>query len=128
MHEPKSSAPDWRLQDRECRVVLDIASSRWVPAILLVLAKNERGYNRMKRDIAGISEKMLSETLNNLGSDGLIKKRKVGRNGMRSMYSLTHLGRTLFQVLECISRWSRVHGAELDRVRSEHQRKPPGDA
>ena len=97
--------------------LLDIIASRWVALVVYVLESEEVGYNGLKRYIKGISDKMLTQTLRNLERDGIVAKKKVGRNGSRVEYSLTPLGRTLEGPLGSICMWAEKNADNIEAAR-----------
>jgi Predicted transcriptional regulators len=60
----------------ECpsRQVLDALSDKWVTLVLTALADAPRRYSELSRTIAGVSQKMLTQTLRMLERDGLVTR------------------------------------------------------
>ena len=78
--------------DCTSRDVLGHVAGKW--AVLALLALDEGGYrfNALRRRVQGVSEKMLSQTLQTLERDGLVEREVVSTIPPRVEYALTPLG------------------------------------
>lgn len=79
---------------RNCssRQTLDHVISRWGALALLALTEGSYRFNALRRRVDGVSEKMLSQSLQALERDGLITRDVVSTIPPRVEYSLTDLG------------------------------------
>ena len=104
----------------ECpsRQVLDALSDKWVTLVLTALSGEPRRYSELSRTIAGVSQKMLTQTLRTLERDGLITRTITASVPVRVDYELTSLGRTLLPVVRAIKDWSESHIAEIHAARA----------
>jgi DNA-binding HxlR family transcriptional regulator len=104
----------------ECpsRQVLDALSDKWVTLVLTALAGEPRRYSELSRTIAGVSQKMLTQTLRTLERDGLITRTITPAVPVRVDYELTSLGRTLLPVVRAIKDWSESHITEIHAART----------
>ena len=104
----------------ECpsRQVLDALSDKWVTLVLTALSGEPRRYSELSRTIAGVSQKMLTQTLRTLERDGLITRTITASVPVRVDYELTSLGRTLLPVVRAIKDWSESHIAEIHAART----------
>src|SRR5438876_10163394 len=75
-------------------------------------------YAALQREIGGISQKMLTQTLRSLERDGLVQRTVHPVVPPKVEYSLTRLGRTLIEPLHALCRWSEKHLAELEANRA----------
>ena len=82
-----------------------------------------RRYAALQREIGGISQKMLTQTLRSLERDGLVLRKVHPVVPPKVEYSLTRLGRTLIDPLHALCRWSEKHLPELQANRGR-ARKP----
>jgi len=129
---PTMTTAQRREQDRaaynayvaECpsRQVLDALSDKWVTLVLTALSGAPRRYSELSRTIAGVSQKMLTQTLRTLERDGLITRTITPSVPVRVDYELTSLGRTLLPVVRAIKDWSESHIAEIHTARSAYDR------
>ena len=112
----------------ECpsRQVLDALSDKWVTLVLTALADSPRRYSELSRTIAGVSQKMLTQTLRMLERDGLVSRTMTVSVPVRVDYELTALGRTLLPVVRAIKDWSETHIAEVHAARGAYDQMAPG--
>jgi len=103
----------------ECpsRQVLDALSDKWVTLVLTALADAPRRYSELSRMIAGVSQKMLTQTLRLLERDGLVTRTITASVPVRVDYQLSPLGRTLLPVVRAIKDWSETHISEVHAAR-----------
>lgn len=111
------------LFDPSCptRRVLDRIGTKWVSMAVKVLADAEPGevrFAEMRRRMPGVSQKMLSQTLRGLVSDGLVARRVEDTVPPSVYYSLTPLGQSLAGPLDVLRAWAEEHMAEIDHHRS----------
>jgi DNA-binding HxlR family transcriptional regulator len=110
----------------ECpsRQVLDALSDKWVTLVLTSLADGPRRYSELARTIAGVSQKMLTQTLRTLERDGLVSRSITPSVPVRVDYELTALGQTILPVVGAIKHWSETHIQEIDAARTAYDRGP----
>jgi len=111
--------------DAECasRKVLDRIADKWTALIIRVLSDGTKRHNELKRLIPGVSQKMLTQTLRSLESDGIVNRKVYPVVPPMVEYSLTPLGRSLIEPLEAICRWAETHLAELEVAWAKSGRK-----
>ncbi len=101
----------WNTYAADCptRVVLDRIADKWAVLILGLLRDGPVRFNRLRRDIEGISQKMLSQTLKNLERDGLVQRTVFPTVPVTVEYSLTPLGTTLTDTFDALRAWAETH-------------------
>jgi DNA-binding HxlR family transcriptional regulator len=107
--------------DCPTRRLLDRIGSKWVYMAVSVLADAHPGevrFAELRRRMPGVSQKMLSQTLQSLAGDGLVERRVEPTVPPRVHYSLTSLGLSLDQPLRGLRAWAEDHMAEIDQQRS----------
>lgn len=111
--------------DSQCpsRLVLDRIADKWTTIVIQLLAKKTMRYAELHREIGGISQKMLTQTLRSLERDGLVQRKVYPVVPPRVEYSLSRLGRTLIEPLRALCRWSEKHLAELQANRARANAK-----
>jgi DNA-binding HxlR family transcriptional regulator len=82
---------------------------RWTPKIVFSLKERPYRHGQLRRHLGSVSQRMLTRTLRNLESAGLITRRVTRWNGTAVEYSLTRLGRTFVAPLGGMCRWARRH-------------------
>jgi DNA-binding HxlR family transcriptional regulator len=82
---------------RDCpsRETLEHVTGRWGILALSALSDGTHRFNALRRRVAGVSEKMLSQTLHALERDGLVHRDARPTNPPHVEYSLTPLGREI---------------------------------
>ncbi|HEY1322994.1 MAG TPA: helix-turn-helix domain-containing protein [Streptosporangiaceae bacterium] len=108
------------LADCPARKVLDRMSDKWVTLILSALAGGPLRYSGLSRVIAGVSQKMLTQTLRSLERDGLVSRSVTAAVPVRVEYRLTPLGESLLPVVNAMKSWAEAHIAEIERARTAY--------
>lgn len=105
----------------ECasREVLDRIADKWTALIIRVLAKGTKRHNELQREISGVSQKMLTQTLRSLERDGLVSRKVYPVVPPRVEYTLTPLGQSLIEPLNAICLWAEKHLPELQAARAK---------
>ena len=89
------------------RMVLDHIADKWAALILWKLTDRPIRFNQLRRDIEGISQKVLSQSLKQLERDGLINRQAFATVPVTVEYSVTPLGHTLAEKMAGISLWAQ---------------------
>lgn len=99
-HRP-SRAPD---PPGDCPLTACMAflGGAWTPNILWHLGPGPRRFNELRRDISGISGKVLSARLQRLHNDGIVHRRVMDTSPPTVEYQLTDLGREILPAVEAI--------------------------
>jgi DNA-binding HxlR family transcriptional regulator len=105
----------WNPYAAKCptRQLLDRISDKWVVLVLGLLEDGPKRFSVLKREIDGISQKMLSQTLRALEQDGLLTRRAFPTVPVTVEYELTALGRSLNVALNPMIKWAV---ANMNRV------------
>jgi DNA-binding HxlR family transcriptional regulator len=99
------------------RQLLDRISDKWVALILAALGSGPEcageprpmRYSELSRLLAGVSQKMLTQTLRSLERDGLISRTVVPTVPVTVSYELTELGLSLHQMMRGLKIWAETH-------------------
>jgi DNA-binding HxlR family transcriptional regulator len=94
-------------QNCPTRMVLDHIADKWAALILWKLTDRPIRFNQLRRDIEGISQKVLSQSLKQLERDGLINRQAFATVPVTVEYSVTPLGHTLAEKMAGISLWAQ---------------------
>ena len=95
------------------RQLLDRISDKWVTLVLCALGDGPMRYSELSRLIAGVSQKMLTQTLRNLEHDGLLTRTATLTVPVTVTYELTDLGLSLRQAVRGIKAWAETHMDEV---------------
>ncbi|MFI9005886.1 winged helix-turn-helix transcriptional regulator [Actinosynnema sp. NPDC053489] len=106
------------------REVLDLVGDKWSLLVVRHLSQGPRRFTELKRDIDGISQRMLTVTLRGLERDGILTR--TVRNVMppHVSYELTLMGTTLRAATLPLLEWSTEHLALIDQARAEYDSRP----
>jgi len=99
-------------QSLECPVnaAIEIIAGKWKPSILCELRNGARRFGDLKRDIPGISDKVLSAHLRELESDGIVSRRQFHEGAVQATeYAFTEYGRSLIPALDALAKWGLQH-------------------
>ena len=99
-------------------LTLDRIADKWTALTIQILTGGTMRYAALQREIGGISQKMLTQTLRSLERDGLVQRTVHPVVPPKVEYCLTKLGRTLIEPLQGLCRWSEKHLAELQGNRA----------
>jgi DNA-binding HxlR family transcriptional regulator len=92
---------------QQSKLVSPIFIGRWTPKVLFSLKDRPYRHGQLRRRLGSVSQRMLTRTLRNLESTGLIAKRVTRSKAIAVEYSLTRLGRTLIGPLGGMCRWAK---------------------
>jgi DNA-binding HxlR family transcriptional regulator len=123
------------------RQLLDRISDKWVALILAALGGDgprpgvvDAGeprpmrYSELSRRLAGVSQKMLTQTLRSLERDGLLTRTVTPSVPVTVTYELTDLGLSLHQVMIGIKSWAEAHMDEVRANRERYDRISPAES
>lgn len=104
-------APSYNVYEDRCpaRQVLDRLADKWALLILARLRNEPVRFNQLRRDIKGISQKVLSQTLKKLERDGLLSRSVFATVPVTVEYALTDLGQSLIQTVHTFAHWAEQH-------------------
>ncbi|WP_406288859.1 winged helix-turn-helix transcriptional regulator [Embleya sp. NBC_00896] len=102
------------------RRLLDGISDKWVSLLVNALADGPQRYSDLSRRVAGVSQKMLTQTLRNLERDGLATRTVTPSVPVRVDYALTPLGESLLPLMRAIKAWAEEHIPEVDAARDRY--------
>ena len=104
----------------EIRDLLDRLGDKWSLLVVELLGDGTRRFSELRREIEGISQRMLTLTLRNLERDGMVERTVFAVVPPRVDYQLTPLGRTLLAAVEPLVAWTREHRDTIARSRADY--------
>lgn len=108
------------------RLVFDRLADKWSLLIVKILKRGPCRFNQLRREIGGISQKALSQTLQKLERDGLVNRRAFPTVPVTVEYSLTELGETLSELIEPLVSWAETHIEEVLRSQGRYDERQAG--
>lgn len=96
-----------------CPIAATIAmlGGKWKPMIVHMLADGTLRCGQIKRNLPAVSQKMLTQQLRELESDGIVRRVVYAQVPPRVDYSLTERGAALKPILEALYVWGKDHAA-----------------
>ena len=102
------------------RQLLDALSDKWVTLVVVALTGGSKRHGELARTIAGVSQKMLTQTLRSLERDGLISRRVTPSVPVRVDYALTSLGDALARLVGELKHWAEAHMNRVIAARASY--------
>lgn len=107
------------------RQLLDRLSDKWVALVLAALAdEGTMRYSQLSRRLAGVSQKMLTQTLRALERDGLVTRTVTPTVPVTVDYDLTPLGVSLNRVVREVKAWAEAHMDDVHAAREQYDARP----
>ncbi|MEV8624088.1 helix-turn-helix domain-containing protein [Streptomyces sp. NBC_01268] len=102
------------------RRVLEHVTSRWGVLILIALLERSYRFGELRRAVGGVSEKMLTQTLQTLERDGLVHRDAQPVIPPRVDYSLTALGREAAEQVAALAQWTERRLPAVQEARARY--------
>ncbi|MGH7169033.1 MAG: winged helix-turn-helix transcriptional regulator [Gemmataceae bacterium] len=94
---------------QESNISTPIFIGRWTRKILFSLKERPYRHGQLRQHLGSVSQRMLTRTLRNLESTGLISRRVTRAKAIAVEYSLTQLGTTIVPPQKGMCRWAKRH-------------------
>ncbi|WP_223199369.1 winged helix-turn-helix transcriptional regulator [Solihabitans fulvus] len=105
--------------------MFDRIGDKWSVEVIYNLTEGTRRFTELRREIDGISQRMLTVTLRALERDGIVRRTVFPVVPPRVEYELTPLGETLRSLIGALVDWSTEHTADVDAARLDYDRRVP---
>ena len=109
----------------DLRDLLDRLADKWSLLVVELLGSSTLRFTDLRREIDGISQRMLTLTLRQLERDGLVSRTVYAVVPPRVEYALTPLGATLLETIQPLVAWARAHRGEVAAARSAYDARGP---
>ena len=110
------------------RRVLGIIGDKWTSLVIILLAQETKRFGQLRREIEGITQKMLTQTLRKLEHNGLVSRRVYPEVPPRVEYRLTPLGRTLTEPMAVLHAWAVANVEAIEAARAASDARGPDPA
>jgi DNA-binding HxlR family transcriptional regulator len=95
---------------------IDVIGGKWKPPLIWLLLKGPMRFGDIHKSMPGMALKVLSRSLKELETDGIIIRTAFPEIPPRVVYSLSDKGESLREIMKLLSQWSREHIMKLDEV------------
>lgn len=92
---------------------VELIGNKWKLLIIRNLLARPWRFNELKKDLTGISQKVLTDNLRSLESDNIITRTVYPEVPPRVEYALSELGETLRPILNSMEKWGEAYKAGL---------------
>jgi len=118
-------ATDEKPKEYSCglEAALEVVGGKWKVLILWGLRTAPRRFGALRREISGISEKMLIQHLKEMEADGIVTRKDYKEVPPRVEYALTSFGGSLCDALTPLCEWGALHMARIEACQQEHEAK-----
>lgn len=93
------------------QITLNVIGGKWKPLIIWLLRDKTMRFNELFRAVLGITQKMLTQQLRQMETDGLIERKIYPEVPPKVEYKLTPHGKSLDPVLQSMCDWGEKHKA-----------------
>ena len=101
------------------RDILARLGGKWTLLILVALSRGPIRFGALRRQIEGISQKMLTQSLRRLERDGLVARQVFDEMPLRVEYRSTELGRGVLPIARRLKSWVEEHFHEIEAQQKE---------
>jgi DNA-binding HxlR family transcriptional regulator len=92
---------------------VNLIGNKWKPLILRDLLTGTKRYGELRKTVAGISQKVLTDNLRSMEEDGIVARKIYAEVPPRVEYSLSELGETLRPIIEVMRKWGESYKARF---------------
>jgi DNA-binding HxlR family transcriptional regulator len=104
------------------REILQRVGDKWSIYVVNLLGQGTKRFGELRKEVDGITPRMLTVTVRSLERDGLIERKVYPVIPPRVEYSLTPLGQTLLQAVTELLGWADQHIADIEIARDRYDR------
>jgi DNA-binding HxlR family transcriptional regulator len=104
----------------DCRAVSEVLArvgDKWTVLVVNLMGSGPKRFSEIKREVGGISQRMLTLTLRALERDGLVTRTVTPSIPPRVDYELTDLGRSLLAPVQALGNWALSNRESIEQAR-----------
>ena len=119
----------WNVYRQNCptRLALDRIADKWTVLIVGRLAIGTHRFGELRREIDGISPKVLTQKLRELERDGAVTRKVYASIPPKVEYSLTPMGQTLIGLLDAVRVWAESNIETMLEAQAAYDRLSTGN-
>jgi DNA-binding HxlR family transcriptional regulator len=119
MDDGTCQTPNLLVEACPSRRALDLIADKWAVLTLYAIGAGISRHGQLRREIEGVTQKMLTTTLRDLERCGLVHRKDFDEAPPRVEYTLTELGRSLLGVVQQLCDWAVVNMPLVEAARAE---------
>ncbi|GAA0298757.1 winged helix-turn-helix transcriptional regulator [Kineococcus aurantiacus] len=120
---PQDLVADVFARDCTSRAAFEDVTAKWASLVLLALGEGSFRFNALRRKVEGVSEKMLSQTLQALERDGMLTREVVTAIPPRVEYELTELGAQVSGKLQGLAELLEASAGQVGLARERYAQR-----
>lgn len=93
---------------------VQLIGSKWKLLIIRNLLVRPWRFNELRKDLAGISQKVLTDSLRSMEQDGIVIRRVYPEVPPRVEYSLSELGESMRPIIQAMEQWGTDYKVQID--------------
>ncbi len=99
----------------ECPVAstVQLIGNKWKLLIIRNLLKGAQRFTELKKGVPGISQKVLTDNLRSLESDGIVYREVFAEVPPKVIYSLTEIGQSLLPIINAMADWGENYKSRI---------------
>jgi DNA-binding HxlR family transcriptional regulator len=101
------------------RQVLNMIADTWTVLVIHALSQGTKRFGELQREVGGVSQKMLTQTLRQLERDGIVVRQVFPVVPPHTEYTLTPLGETLIDAVRGLFDWAVQHMPDIENARRD---------
>src|SRR5512138_768655 len=105
---------------------IELIGKRWTGAILFLLLKSRLRFAELRDAIPDITDRMLSERLQELEENGIVERNVIPEAPVRVEYSLTKKGRALADALDAVGEWAHAWNKPAAQAQKRGRKRAAG--
>jgi DNA-binding HxlR family transcriptional regulator len=94
---------------------VDIIGSKWKLLILRDIKDGPKRFGELRKNLAGISQKVLTDSLRSMEQDGIVSRTVFPEVPPRVEYRLSELGKTMRPILDAMESWGKEYKMAISR-------------
>ncbi|HWK47607.1 MAG TPA: helix-turn-helix domain-containing protein [Stellaceae bacterium] len=102
---------------------LEVVGGKWKVLILWPLRSAPRRFGELRREVPGISEKMLIQHLKEMERDGIVTRKDYREVPPRVEYALTSFGESLCDALRSLCDWGQLHMERIEASKEDEEQR-----
>ncbi|WP_326794307.1 helix-turn-helix transcriptional regulator [Streptomyces sp. NBC_01808] len=109
---------DLRRADSLAREIFSDVANKWALLIIEALGERTLRFGELRKEVEGVSHKMLTQNLRTLERDGLVDRKVYPTVPPRVEYTLTEPGRALRATVDAMCEWTQQYLGHIEDARS----------